>query len=146
MTTKETIARTIATRPDGSVRSYALFENGTMLFLRDCSDAEALDVAKRIDALIGPYGGEGGAPGDFSPMRLNAFHGWLVEFCWGPSVMTIVLPEDMKHQPLVSSTEAIQGIIDRDAFMAGIVGRAARNKDMRERRIVSRSWPVSDEK
>ena len=140
MVTKQDIARAIATLDDGQVLNHVLFEHGTVLFLRSRSEASALVAAQAIDAKIGPYGGEGSAFGDFSPMKLKAFDGWLVEFCWGPTVVTIVLPENLTAPIETSSTEVVHGVADRAALAAGLRGRAARNLDMHERRIVYRSW------
>lgn len=139
-TSKLDIARAIAAQPDGTVADLVLFEHGTVIFLRNPSEASALAAAQALDAKIGPYGGEGSEFGDFNPMKLKAFDGWLVEFCWGPAVVTIVLPEDLTAPTAASSTEVVLGIDDRAALTVGLSGRAARNLDMRERKIVYRSW------
>lgn len=144
MTSRASIARTIATGPDGNVQTHVMFEHGTVLFLSEPNEEKALRAAEAIDKAIGPYGGEGGAPGDFNPMKLKAFDGWLVEFCWGSGVVTIVLREDMDGPPVKPfPTEVVQGISDRESLAAGLRGRAARNRDMRERKIVHRSWETT---
>lgn len=139
MITKQAIARSIATLPDGSVLNHVLFEHGTVLFVKAPDEALALDVAKKLDAAVGPYGGEGGAPGDFLPMELKNYDGWLVQFCWGSAVMTIVLPVDLATPAAMSPTEVVQGL-----HAVGLCGRAARNKDFKECTIVARSWDATE--
>jgi hypothetical protein len=147
MTRKIDIARIINTRPDGSVIDHVVFEGGTVIGMkREIDDAKIREVTRAISDRIGPHGGEGGPQGDFNPMQLKAFDGWLVEFCWGASILTIVLPEDIKTAPAASSTEVVRGVASLEMnralemIRAGLAGRALRDRDMRECVVVTKSW------
>lgn len=141
MISKIDIARTINTRSDGSVIDHAVFAGGTVISIkREADDAKIREIVAAIDGMIGPHGGEGGPPGDLYPMQLKAFDGWLVQFCWGASILTIVLPEDLMATPATSPTEVMCGITSSTMLQVGLAGRALRNRDMRECVVIAKSW------
>lgn len=143
--TKAEIARALSALPDGQTLNLVMFKHGTCFYVTTRDESAILDVARRVDALIGPFGGEGGAPGDFQVAKLKLFDGWLVNFCWGPRISTIVLPSDLLTPPKPSTTEVIvPGPRKPGTALTwtniGLVGRAARNLDMASPEIVFRSW------
>lgn len=140
MVTKQDVARAVATQPDGRINDVVMFEHGTVMTLTSPDETKGIAAAKLFYEEVGPYGGEGGPPGDFTPLKLKAFDGWLVEFCWGALIMTIVLPDDLSTPAQASPTEVFHGISDPIALAAGLRGRTLRNLDLRERKIVYRSW------
>lgn len=143
--TKCEILRTIYVQ--NATANWVLFENGTALVCKAADETRILETAKALAADIGPHGGEGSEYGDFNPVRLRAFPGWLVTYCWDLSVFTIVLDTEIPTavtQP--TSTEVIQCELQSNSkelvgrLFAGVAGRAARNQDLVERKIVARSW------
>lgn len=124
---------------------WFLLGHGTIVIAatHDVSADGILKAMRRLDELIGPHGGEGSPLGDCTPMRLNAFDGWLVGFTL--PLHTFVGDDEIveAEQLPASSTEVMQRDADDDAHRGmqelriGLFGRHKRNKDAGDPKIIA---------
>jgi len=104
---------------NGPEKSWVLFENGTCVILTDPQG----DLAAQATALLAEWGPVriGSSFADFAVIELEDGRGWAVT-CHHNDILTLVTPDEIKEG---ASDVAI-----------GLLGRAKRNRDAEELRVL----------
>lgn len=124
-------------------QKWILLEHGTVMPV--LADTPIFDLLKDFAKQLGPHSGEGSPLGDVQPLQLKEFAGYLVAFNF--PLFTFVGNDELIEAKLLapSPTEVLthsihennRGLIEHSQI--GLFGRAKRNKDIRNPKIIARS-------
>lgn len=133
---------------DGVTRGlrWFLFSNGTVVVRTGLAESAAVATMEQLGSSLGPYEGQASQFGDVNPMPLKHHEKtWLVGYPFNGGLFTFVDEDDIAPENRPPKDEVIQtsagAVRARQAvgdLQAGLYGRAKRNRDAREPKIVAR--------
>ena len=100
-------------------KPWVVFSHGTCVILREPEP----DIARQATELIAQWPVHAGSElGDFNVVTLTDVPGWVITYAH-PDILTYLAPEEVER-------------VDAPTVVLGLLGRAKRDKDAHEKRII----------